>query len=90
MLVAKVMAGSPAAKAGITGGQTQIQLQNESWVVGGDIITAIDGQKLTSMDELQTAINAHKPGDAVTLTIVSGTSSPKNVKVTLGVRPQNF
>ena len=58
-------------------------------MVGGDIITAIDGQKLSSMDELQAAINTHKPGDAVTLTVISG-SSTKDVKVTLGVRPQNF
>ena len=89
VLVAKVMSGSPAAKAGITGGNTQVVLQNQQWVVGGDIITAIDGQTLSSMDELQAAIDTHKPGDTVTLTVISG-SSTKDVKVTLGLRPQNF
>jgi len=89
VLVAKVMAGSPAAKAGITGGNTQVTLQNQQWVVGGDIITAIDGQKLNSMDELQAAITTHKPGDTVTLTVISGLST-KDVQVTLGLRPQTF
>ena len=64
-------------------------LQNQQWVVGGDIITAIDGQKLSSMDELQAAITTHKPGDMVTLTVISG-SATKDVKVTLGLRPQKF
>ena len=64
-------------------------LQSQQWVVGGDIITAIDGQKLNSMDELQAAITTHKPGDTVTLTVISG-SSTKDVQVTLGLRPQTF
>ena len=89
VLVAQVTSGSPAAKAGITGGQHQTELQNQVYVTGGDIITAIDGQKLSSMDELAAAINAHKPGDQVTLTVISG-SSTKDVQVTLGVRPQTF
>ena len=64
-------------------------LQNQLYVIGGDIITAIDGQKLSSMDELAAAINTHKPGDTVTLSVISG-SSTKDVQVTLGVRPQMF
>jgi putative serine protease PepD len=89
VLVAQVTSGSPAAKAGITGGQTQVVLQNQQWVTGGDIITAINGEPLSSMDALQAAISTHKPGDVVTLSVISG-SSTKNVQVTLGVRPQTF
>ena len=53
------------------------------------MITAINGEPLSSMDALQAAISARQTGGPVTLTVTSG-SSTKDVKVTLGVRPQNF
>ena len=63
-------------------------LQGQQCVTGGDVITAIDGQSSlawTSSGRDQ----PHKPGDTVTLSVISG-SSTKDVKVTLAVRPQNF
>ncbi len=89
VLVAKVVSGSPAAKAGIQGGTTQKVVQGQTYVVGGDVITAIDGKALSAMDDLTTAVSAHQPGDVVTLTIVHG-SSTRDVKVTLGTRPAVF
>jgi S1-C subfamily serine protease len=88
VLVAQVLAGTPAAKAGLKGGTGQRSLQGQTYKTGGDIITAIDGTKLTSMDQLASAIAAHRPGDVVTLTIVRG-SQAKDVKVTLGTRPSS-
>jgi len=88
VLVANVTAGSPAAEAGIKGGSKQQVLQGQVFIVGGDIITALDGQSLTSMEQLAAAIAAHKPGDQVALTVVSGASTG-NVKVTLGQRPDS-
>ena len=88
VLVANVAAGSPAAEAGIKGGSKQQVLQGQVFIVGGDIITALDGQSLTSMEQLAAAIAAHKPGDQVALTVVSGASTG-NVKVTLGQRPDS-
>jgi len=82
VLVAAVSAGSPAAKAGIKGGSQQTDLQGQPYVVGGDVITAIDGETLAGMDELGAAIMKHKPGDTVTLTVVSG-GKTRDVKVTL-------
>ena len=89
MLVADVVDGSPAAKAGIKGGSSEQYLQGQPYVVGGDIITAIDGTPLKSMDELAATIAGHKTGDKVTLTVVSG-SSTKDVEVTLGDRPASL
>jgi len=89
VLVAAVVPGSPAAKAGIKGGQRQRLLQGQLYVTGGDIITAIDGKQLTSMDQLAAIIAAHKPGDVVKLNVVSGTTT-KTVTVTLGTRPSTF
>jgi 2-alkenal reductase len=89
VLVAAVTQGSPAAKAGIKGGSQQSQLQGQTLTAGGDIITAIDGETVTGMDDLIAIINQHKPGDTVTLTVLSGTST-KDVKVTLAERPANL
>jgi len=89
VLVAAVVPGSPAAKAGIKGGQRQRLLQGQLYVTGGDIITAIDGKQLTSMDQLAAIIAAHKPGDVVKLNVASGTTT-KTVTVTLGTRPSTF
>jgi len=72
VLVAAVSDGSPAAKAGIKGGSQQTDLQGQLYVVGGDVITAMDGEALASTDELGAAILKHKPGDEVVLTVVRG------------------
>ena len=86
VLVAAVSDGSPAAQAGIKGGSQQTDLQGQLYVVGGDVITAMGGESLASMEELGAAIMQHKPGDTVTLTVVSG-GKTKDVTVTLVERP---
>ena len=70
VLVAKVQSGSPAAKAGLRGGSSQISLQSQTYVTGGDVIEKIDGNTLTGMEELAAAINARDPGDSVRLTVL--------------------
>jgi S1-C subfamily serine protease len=89
VLVAQVVSGSPAAKAGLKGGDTQQSLQGQVYVTGGDIITAIDGKAVTSMEELSGIITQHKPGDTVKLTVVSG-SSTRTLSVKLTERPSSF
>jgi len=86
VLVAAVSDGSPAATAGIKGGTQQADLQGQPYVVGGDVITAMDGETVASMEELGAAIMQHKAGDTVTLTVVSG-GKTNDVKVTLAERP---
>ena len=88
VLVAAINDGSPAAKAGIKGGSRQTDLQGQLYVVGGDVITAMDGETLAGMDELAAAIMKHKPGDTVTLTVVSG-GKTRDVKITLVERPSS-
>ncbi len=71
VLVRLVEPGSPAAQAGI-----QIR----------DVITAFDGQPLKEEAALSRALNGHKPGDTVTLTILRD-GQTMDVKVTLGETP---
>ena len=86
VLVAGVATGSPAAKAGIKGGSQQTAIQGQTYVTGGDVIEAIDGTAVTSAEDLAAAIQQHKPGDTVTVTVLRG-SSTMQIKATLTQRP---
>jgi Trypsin-like serine proteases, typically periplasmic, contain C-terminal PDZ domain len=52
-------------------------------MLGGDLIVAMDGEEITSPQDLSAAMNAHRSGDTVTLTIFRGRRR-MDVKVTLG------
>jgi S1-C subfamily serine protease len=84
VLVASVRAGSPAAKAGIVGGTTQVVVAGQSYELGGDMIVAVDGKSVTSVDQLRDTISAHKPGDTVQVTVVdkNGKRTTKSVELT--------
>ncbi|BCV23101.1 S1C family serine protease [Moorella sp. Hama-1] len=68
-----VFKDGPAAKAGLR---------------EGDIITAVDNQKVSTYDEIQRLINKKSPGDQVVLTIVRLKSpQPVNHTITLSELP---
>jgi S1-C subfamily serine protease len=67
-----VTAKGPAAKAGLK---------------VGDVITAVDGKQTLTLDSLGTALASRKPGQTVTLSIVTQSGAKKPVKVTLGQFP---
>jgi putative serine protease PepD len=67
-----IVPGSPAAKAGL---------------VSGDVITKVDDTPITSSDGFISVISSYKPGNVVTLTVVTASHKTTTVKVTLGVRP---
>jgi S1-C subfamily serine protease len=52
----------------------------------GDVVTAIDGRAVGNSDALVSAIDAHKPGDQVTLKVRRG-GDTRDVHVKLGTRP---
>ncbi len=67
-----VVAGSPAAKAGLQ---------------AGDTITQIDGRTITGSDGFISTISNYKSGDTVTLTVRDPSGHTGKIKITLGVRP---
>jgi len=52
-----------------------------------DVITAIDGQKINSPDELVAVISGRRAGDVVTLSVIRD-GKPKDLPVTLGDRKE--
>jgi S1-C subfamily serine protease len=86
VLVASVVKGGPADKAGIQGGDTAATINGANISLGGDIITKIDGKTVDSMDEVIALVNAAKPGDSLEVTVLRS-GSTKTLTVTLGDRP---
>jgi S1-C subfamily serine protease len=41
-------------------------------MLGGDLIVAIDGQEITNAQDMAAAMNSHKAGDEVILTVFRG------------------
>jgi S1-C subfamily serine protease len=89
ILVQQAFPGGPAAKAGIHGGTTQATINGSDILLGGDIIVAADGHKVTSMQEIVDAVNAKKPGDPLKLTILRD-GKRRDVTVALGQRPERI
>jgi S1-C subfamily serine protease len=68
LLIVDLDANGPAAKAGLQAAQTR-QQGFSTVFVGGDTITAIDSQPLTTRDDLALYLENHAaPGDTVTIT----------------------
>jgi len=87
VLVGSVKPGSAAAKAGLRGGTTQVVVAGESYQLGGDMIVAVDGNPVASVDALREAIAAHKPGDRISLTVVRADGKRTTVDAVLGRAP---
>ena len=83
VLVAAVDPGSPAADAGLRGGSAQLILQGQMYVTGGDVITALDGVPVASVDDFLAALNKRQAGDSVTLTVLRS-GRTMDMKATLG------
>jgi S1-C subfamily serine protease len=83
LLIVQVDANGPAAKAKLQAAKTQ-QSFFQTVYSGGDIITAINGQNLTTRDDLSLFLEQNtKAGDTVTVTIYRDGKS-QDVKVTVG------
>jgi putative serine protease PepD len=84
--ITEVRPGTPASKAGLHGATGEQAIDGQTYPTGGDVVTKIDGKPVTSSAELQSAIDAHAPGDTVTLTLVRG-GEVRTLQVQLGTRP---
>ena len=72
LLVEKVTKGGPAALAGIRGGDRMVQGSMGRIMLGGDVIVAMDGEKVSNQMDVGLALNHKRPGDTITLTVFRG------------------
>lgn len=88
VLVQEVVKGGPADKAGMKAGTTSATIGGANIVLGGDIITEIDGKKISGMDDVINIVDGANPGDKLHVTVLRG-GSTKALTVTLGDRPSS-
>ncbi len=87
LLVQEVTPGSGAARAGLRGATRVVRVRGQQVGVGGDIITAVDGQPVKRDLELRAYLELNKrAGDQVRISLLRN-STPMEVTVTLGERP---
>ena len=86
-LVEEIVPNGPADKAGLQGSDRQVTIDGDTVNVGGDVITAIDGSPVKSMDDIIAYLADHTDiGQKVALTILRG-GKEKSIEVTLEARP---
>jgi len=86
-LITQVTSGGPAANAGLRGGTKQVLIAGEYVTIGGDIIIAINGTKITGIDTLSSYLEENTfPGQTIQVTIIRE-NQKMNVSVTLEARP---
>ncbi|BBZ76106.1 serine protease PepA [Mycolicibacterium anyangense] len=71
-VVRQVLADTPARRAGL---------------MSGDVITAVDGVPISSASTLSDVMDAHHPGDTVTLSWLDRTGAPRSAPITLASGP---
>ena len=83
VLIQKVIPGGAADRAGLRGGNEQAYVGNTPIMLGGDLITAIDGQQVTDPQDISAIMDRHQAGDTITVTILRGRRQ-MNIKLILG------
>jgi S1-C subfamily serine protease len=82
VLVQKVIPGGAAERAGLKGGTQQAYLGNTPIYLGGDLIVAIDNDRVTNPQDVSEIMDRHQAGDTVTVTFFRG-SRRMTAKLTL-------
>jgi S1-C subfamily serine protease len=83
LLIVQAVPGGSADRSGLRGGSDRAYLGNTPIMIGGDLIVAIDGEKVESQQILAQIMNKHRAGDTVKVTIFRG-KKQLEVPVVLG------
>jgi len=87
VLVENVLPGGPASKAGLRGGTENITVNQQTYLIGGDIITSLDGHRVTNYDSLSAYLEEHAvSGQTIQVGIIRE-GKAMVISITLGTRP---
>lgn len=87
VLIADIYKGSPAEKAGLKGATGDIRLGNMIIASGGDLIAALNGKTIKSMDEFNDYMDSFEVGQTITLKVIRD-GKTVNVRVRLEEMPR--
>lgn len=86
-LVIEIVPDGPADDAGLQGSDNKVMLEGRDWPIGGDIIVAIDGETVRSIDDVITyLVGRTRPDQEVTMDVIRD-GELEQLTVTLGTRP---
>jgi S1-C subfamily serine protease len=83
LLVEQTTKGSPAAVSGLHGGDRVASAGMRRIVIGGDVIVALDGQKVANQFDMNVLLNRKRPGETVSVTVYRG-AKKMDIAVKLG------
>ena len=86
-IVSEATAGGPADEAGIRGGEGREEEIAGLPVPLGDVVTDVAGEPVSTPDDVISSVNALKPGDDLSLTVVTPGEEPREVSVRLDDQP---
>jgi serine protease Do len=86
-LVEVVYDGSPADRAGVRGGNLSVVVQGEEYLLGGDILTAINGTPVRNHSDYVTRVKTLRVGQRVKITVVRD-GQPREMTLTVSERPR--
>lgn len=90
LLIARIYRDSPAQRAGIRTASKEVIVGHRRLLVGGDILTAIDGYPLKTWEDLDAYLQEKtEVGQTVTLSLIRD-GKPLELQITVGEEPQNF
>src|SRR5262249_60785697 len=82
-----VCGGSPADRAGVRGGNLSVVVQGEEYLLGGDILTAINGTPIRNHAEYVARVKTLRVGQRVKITVVRD-GQPREMTLTVSERPR--
>jgi serine protease Do len=86
-LVEVVYDGSPADRAGVRGGNLSVVVQGEEYLLGGDILTEVNGTPIRTHTDYVARVKTLRVGQRVKITIVRE-GQPREMMLTVGERPR--
>jgi S1-C subfamily serine protease len=88
LLLVELYPDSPLAAHGVRGAQREVIVGNQRIFVGGDILTALDGQEVLSLEELEILLETkYQVGDTVKVSLLQD-GQEKNISVELTEEPR--
>ena len=85
-IIREVVEGGPADEAGLKGGGEGEEVSGLT-VPLGDVITEVEGERVTTPDDVSKVLNSKRPGDSLALTVVTPGEDAREVTVTGGDQP---
>ena len=84
--ITQVVPDTPADEAGLRAATGTELVDGQERPTGGDVIVEFDGQAATSPTALQSAVDARRPGETVSVVLLRN-GDRRTIEITLGVRP---